>query len=468
MTWLLVLVFSVSLVLSSLLMVRIFVKSSLESFDLHLNNHAIDVSASVDFDFLVTVDEPAVIMRNRSYHQVLQFHKSFLQISTVERRIVSKSANLADYSLPLSEREVKELNTHDAIYETLSSKTLPVDPDHPTQLEEFRLISTHIIRPPLSPLILQIAAPLNVIERSKTSLLKYLFVMIPVTILVSILFGIYFSNQALVPMTTMIGQAKRIERGELSERIPVPANDPELAKLATTLNQLLDRLIKTLSTQQRFIGDASHQLKTPLTIMKLQLTQKSPSLVNQGLRDQLDNLIRLTDNLLALAQIDAEKRTDSYHQFRFDEFLLEVIPELEKLAAQKSIRITTNFFPNEELTESFVYNGDSLLLKQMVFNLIVNAIKYSPRETAVKVDLRDSKGSIVLGIRDQGPGIPADEKTRIFDRFYRGKLTTPKTAGTGLGLSIAKSIAELHDGTIEITESSPGTEFRISLPKHSV
>lgn len=110
-----------------------------------------------------------------------------------------------------------------------------------------------------------------------------------------------------------------------------------------------------------------------------------------------------------------------------------------------------------------------MLLKQMLFNLMENAVKYSPENSQINVDLIDEDSALQFSIKDNGPGIPEEEKTRIFDRFYRGKVTTPKTQGTGLGLSIAKSIAELHQGTITVSDRYPrGSQFNVTLPKHSI
>lgn len=460
MTWSLVLVFSLSLVLSSVLMIRAFTSSSMTSFDLHLFNHAIDLSASIDTDFLMQNENPSIITRKKSTHQMLPFHRSFLQISTLEGIPVSRSANLQSLSLPIDLMQIKKLSSTNALYQTISSEILPIEND--TIFEEFRLISTLVVRPPLPPLLLQVAAPLTVVAESANDLKNFLIFMIPITMFIAIFFGVVFSNQALNPMDKMITQARRIEQGELSERIPVPTNDPELSNLASTLNQLLDRLIKMISTQQRFIADASHQLKTPLAIMKIQVEKKETV-------EQLNRLIRLTENLITLTQVDVGQDTHSFHEFRLDEMLLDVTQSLQKIALQKSVRINTNFFTDDSSDIPFTYIGDSELLRHLATNIIENAIKYSNEGSTVFVELKDKYNQIQLSVKDTGPGIPEEERSRIFDRFYRGKATALKTTGSGLGLSIAQSIAELHHGSIHIESNQPsGVIFIINLPKQSV
>jgi len=393
---------------------------------------------------------------------MLPFHRSFLQIVTDDGKIISKSANLKDSVLPENLELLKQVKAHGIYYQTVLSSSLPNGDE--IQPDTFRMVATQIIRPPLVTRILQVAAPLTVVEKSSAHLLHILLILIPITLITALVVGVRFTKSALEPVLTMTQQAQRIESGELNERIPIPEYDPELSELAYTFNRLLNRLVDLLSRQQRFIADASHQFKTPLAIMKAQLERPEKEHADV-FPEQVNHLIRLIENLLTLTRIDSLKAQTLFRTFRFDEMMMDALRPLHRLAAQRSIKLTFNAYPLES-ENGFEYFGDSELLKSMLLNLVENAIKYSPDGSEVKVEAYDDTTAIRLLVTDQGPGIAEDERALVFERFHRGKKTSPKTMGTGLGLPIAKSIAELHAGSISVDSgSNGGSTFTVILSR---
>jgi signal transduction histidine kinase len=240
---------------------------------------------------------------------------------------------------------------------------------------------------------------------------------------------------------------------------------------------LLERLQHAFQSQERFIADASHELKTPLAILRgeLEVFRSRPrtedemnTFLNSALQE-LHHLSRVVEDLLILARIDAGTSILTKGAVYFEEIILDVISKLEPLARKKEVKIRI-IFPEEpsshlDSPDPFLVQADSDLLKVLIKNLVENAIKYSPPNQVVEVKFHLDTDWAFFEVTDHGPGIPHALLSKIFERFFRGPHSdTHLISGAGLGLAIAKRIAEIHGGKIEVV-STPGerTTFHLQM-----
>ncbi len=239
----------------------------------------------------------------------------------------------------------------------------------------------------------------------------------------------------------------------------------ELLGLVSAINQLMTRLEESLSAQQRFASDAAHELRTPLTAIKLQVqlaqrakTEDARNKCFDKLNQGVNRATRLVEQLLILARLDPESTKHPYEAINLDQLVKSVSEDMTPIAEQKNIQITVSTEPT-----STAGMGDAIRL--MVTNLTDNAIRYTQEGGHIELKTFTESNKAVISISDNGPGIPLEDRIRVFDRFYRSLGT--KTAGTGLGLAIVKRIIDLHHGTINITDglNGQGTCFTITLPK---
>ncbi len=301
------------------------------------------------------------------------------------------------------------------------------------------------------------------------SLRESLMIGIPLWILVTGCLGYWLLRRTLAPVGTMSREAAAIGAEDLTRRLPVLDSRDEFGQLATTLNALLDRLERAIAQQRRFMADASHELRTPVSIVRgeaevtLATDENDPAM----LRDALGVIAResrsvseIVEDLFLLARADSGQRVLSPSRFYLDELLDDVVRSMRSLAARKQLDLET------DLARECMIEADEALVRRLLFNLLQNSVKYSVNGGSVKVLLiRTSTTDYSIEVSDSGPGIPAEEWTRIFDRFYRGPRAGTES-GSGLGLSIARSIAELHGGSLQVADStSSGSTFRVVLPR---
>ena len=238
----------------------------------------------------------------------------------------------------------------------------------------------------------------------------------------------------------------------------------ELASLVNAINDLLRRLADSLSAQQRFASDAAHELRTPLTALKLQVQlaqraktpeaqQKCFSRLNEG----INRATRLVQQLLTIARLDPDASKKPMTTINLAELVKGVRDDMAPIAAQKNIEITEDARPA-------MLDGMEDAIRLMVTNLTDNAIRYTPEGGRIEITSSTEHGLSVLRVCDNGPGIAPEERSRVFDRFYRALGT--KTSGTGLGLAIVKRIVDIHHGTVEIEDGldGRGTIFKLSFP----
>ena len=274
-------------------------------------------------------------------------------------------------------------------------------------------------------------------------------------------------GRSLAPLDDIAETALQINRADdLARRIPYDGpKEDEIGNLVEAFNQTLERLETLFTSQQRFLADVSHELRTPLTVIKgnVDLMRRMKELDEESLTSidqEAGRLTRLVGGLLLLAQAESGSVSLNMKPVELDTLLLEVFQEMKVLAGEKvALQLT-------EIDQVQV-NGDRDRLKQVLLNLVGNAIQYTPQDGEIFLSLGKVAEQARLIIRDTGPGIPAADLPHIFDRFYRAEKsrTRGKTTGFGLGLSISNWIVEKHGGRIEVdSKEGQGTTFCIWLP----
>ena len=279
--------------------------------------------------------------------------------------------------------------------------------------------------------------------------------------------GWLLARRALQPVAGLTAEARAIARSRaFSRRVPVVHSRDELGRLAVTFNEMLGSLETAYTAQQRWVGDASHELRAPLTVLQanLELLRREPSLdaeerarALQEAHTEAERLARLVADLLSLARADAgeQMRRD---RVEIDRVLMDVLGQARHLAKGQRLEVT-------EL-EPLVVLGDADRLKQLLLVLLDNAIKYTPSGGRVALGLRREGSVARLTVRDTGVGISSEALPHVFDRFYRADPARSRDpGGTGLGLSIAQWIVTQHGGDIELTSTpGQGTTAAVTLP----
>jgi signal transduction histidine kinase len=276
------------------------------------------------------------------------------------------------------------------------------------------------------------------------------------------------THQALNPLEAVTQTALQITRADdLSRRIPYEGSpDDEVGQLITAFNQTLGRLENLFNTQRRFIADVGHELRTPLTVIRgnVDLMRRMNCTDEESMdsiENEVDRLTRMVGDLLLLAQAESGKLPLVKTTVELDSLVLEVLSQMRILAKDR-VQLKLGDF------DQVLVCGDQDRLKQVLLNLVGNAIKYTPPGGEVIVGLGKAENKARLTVSDSGPGIPQEDLPHIFERFYRGEKSRTRSRdgkGYGLGLSIAYWIVRNHGGQIEISSKEPvGTTFCVWLP----
>ncbi len=284
---------------------------------------------------------------------------------------------------------------------------------------------------------------------------------------IAILAGYYLSRKALKPINQMTEQAQKISATDLSSRIQSDGPDDELKRLANTFNDLIKRIEEVYKKQNRFTIDASHELATPIAVIKGYVDlldrwgKKKPEVLDesiQAIKVEIDNISQLLDTLLFLSKGD-----NSVYQLNTKTFFIsDLINEITK----ESKLISDNHLIESDNREIIEIEADYNLIKQMLRAIINNSIKYSKENTKIKINYYVNQDNLYLEIADQGVGIAKKEIPYIFDRFYRiDKARSRENGGTGLGLSLVKWIVDIHHGSINVESVvDQGTTMIVCLP----
>jgi signal transduction histidine kinase len=444
-----------------------------------------NVHASIDSQLSSTADQILSASRVRAFSNILQVDVPpdldlfrapgvGVIILDVAHNIVQKSQNIGPFSRAfdaeaLSLVEGNQTLVRDVSIDNVDVRVLTVPIAVTTEQGDQRVG------------FLQIAAPLHEVQQSLRQLGTLMVVGGAIGVLAAAFVGAFLARKALEPIDRITQAASEIARGgDLQRRITKPGPPDEVGRLTETFNVMLDRLEGMFKSQQRFTADISHELRTPLTTIRgnvdlLQRMGGADQASIDAIRAEADRMIRLVGDLLLLAQADAGLPIRR-EPIAIDQLAGEVVRQVQVISGGVKVSLQS------EAREPLCVDGDPDRLRQLLLNLIDNAIKYTPGGGEVRVRVARENGSARLDVCDTGPGVPPEHLQPgpngvplIFERFYRvEKSRTRSTApggngrsgsGTGLGLSIAYWIVQAHAGRIEVhSEIGSGTTMTVWLP----
>lgn len=269
--------------------------------------------------------------------------------------------------------------------------------------------------------------------------------------------GIGLSLALLKRVETIRRTAEAIIAGDLAQRVPVRGTNDDFDRLSHTLNQMLDRITELMESLRQVSNDIAHDLKTPMARLRHRLEAMQagaqPDKPQSGSIDeaiaQVDELLGIFGALLRIAQIEAGTRRSGFREFDLSAVFTDVVEAFAPAAEDAGKRLEAKIKP------AIRFLGDRELLTQMLANLVENAIRHTPPDTRIEVSLSSDGKRIVASVTDNGPGVPADERERIFKRFYRLEQSR-STPGNGLGLSLVKAVVDLHGIALQVRDAEPG------------
>ncbi|HXG93670.1 MAG TPA: ATP-binding protein [Blastocatellia bacterium] len=307
------------------------------------------------------------------------------------------------------------------------------------------------------------------LHQAQKQLLTLLAISCPLALALAGLGGFWIAKNAFKPVERLTRAAERIGRGKLSERVEEPHTKDEIGHLAATFNEMIGKLEQAFQRERQFTAYASHELKTPLAILRGDIEvalrrDRTPEEYKQVLAsnlEEIERLTRLTDDLLTLARSDAGEQVLEFEPVRLDQLAEEAHAYITPLARSSSVALEYDAPPSPIIIE-----GDQKRLKQLLVNLLDNAIKYTPAGGSARLALAVENSSALIQVSDTGRGITSDALPHIFERFYRrGDPRDARASGFGLGLAISKWVVDAHGGSIDV-ESAPGhgSRFTVRLP----
>ncbi len=334
--------------------------------------------------------------------------------------------------------------------------------------EDFRLASLAVRSPSGRRLLVEAADSLGDIRETMRILRLIPIVLFPLVIIGAALGGLAIAGRALRPIDEVTRLARQIEATNLGERLPAPPSEDELGRLVMTFNEMIDRLDRSFETMRRFTADASHELRTPLTTLRgavevtlqKERTAEEYQRVLGEMHQEIEHMTRITQDLLVLARVDAGAEILRREPVDLAEVVSDVVEALRAPAEEKGVTLVP------ELARDITTVGDERWLRQVIQNLLDNAIKFSSPGRAVRIALGREEGWVTVKVIDQGAGIPEEDLPHVFDRFYRADRARRKQeGGAGLGLAIARWVARSLGGDIRV-ESRPGlgSTFEVRLP----
>jgi heavy metal sensor kinase len=315
--------------------------------------------------------------------------------------------------------------------------------------------------------VLVVGQSLRSVEDSVASVTSLLVIGGLAALLAAAAGGWWLARRALRPVGQMAEAADRIGIDRIHERLSEPKREDELGRLGRTLNRMLERIERGVEEKQRLVADASHELRTPLAVMRSEVDvtllderlDPEAHAVLESAREEIDRMTRIVENLLTLARVDEGGLKLLPAPVSLRDLAANALEPLQPGAAARGVEI--------KLAEGeAVAQADADLVRQVVTNLLDNALKYSERGSEVEVRVWSHDGRAGLTVKDSGPGIPAEARSRVFDRFYRVDASrTRSSGGSGLGLSISKEIIRAHGGRIWVESADGGgSSFSFEVP----
>lgn len=327
------------------------------------------------------------------------------------------------------------------------------------------MLSATPVSTPSGRYLVELGTSLGQVHALQDQLLSLLGLLLPVLVACAAGGGYVLVQRALRPVERMSQTAEQISVQNLDERLPVLATGDALQELSLSLNHMLGRLRDSVQTSRRFLADASHELRTPLTVVKGELqelmrNEDYPPELRERVGSVLEEVARLeylVAGLLALSRLDAGDAQREWVDVDLGTLAANTLEQMRLLAEDRGVRLEA------EGLRPLVVQGDRGRLKQVIVNLLDNAIKFTPRGGAVTLEVEQREGNALLQVRDTGVGIPLAAQPHVFDRFYRvDEARSREAGGAGLGLSIVRAICTAHGAQISL-QSAPGEGSTFTL-----
>lgn len=396
----------------------------------------------------------------------------FVTVRTLDGQVLARTADLGEQDLPYDESIRSEL-----LRKAYDARVLGPDALRPAlDRGSFRLVSQRAPNHGDGPLVFQIATSFEQVERSIQSLYRFFFSALTLGLLAAAATSWVVTARISQRIDRVAELARQLTPNDLSRRLAEPQADDEVAELVRQINTMLDRLETGFRAQERFIHDASHELKTPLAaiLTEAQVMKMAPPSPDDA-RAFLDSVInelmhmsRLIESLLLLAGDNRQESQDSFESCDVNDLVVDAVRRCQPLAQEYGVTVHITALDAEDTCESRTVHCDRELIIILVSNLVRNAIRFTPRGGQIRVETHGDGPDARVTVADEGPGINPDDLPHVFERFYQGKHKLSRR-GTGLGLAIVHTITQLHGGRIQVTNRTDrtGAVFTLHLPRHT-
>ncbi len=466
-----VVIFGFTLSIFSGALYFLYARQSAQNFDLNLSNDALEIVGLIKGNGVLEQE----IIPNLIQHPltVNLGTKRYVQVLSISGNVIIRSSNLKNVTLPVSQEVLTLALSQHQVFETLDKSTT----QRLITKGRLRLVTYPFFDNGVPRYLVQVASNTLTLDEGLLELRLLLLIAVPLTILAAALGGFYLAKKAFDPIDKIIRTAQSISAEHLDKRLETGKVDDEITRLSKTLNAMFDRIEEAFKLQKQFTADASHELKTPLTILLGEIevalnNRRTPEDYVDILNSSVEEIRRITnivDELLTIARLESGQLQLQKRPTRVDELLLDAVSRTSAYASQRSININYEVQnKSEQESEEVFVNGDRDKLLSVFINLLDNAIKYSNSNSTIRVVQVVEKNFAKLKIIDKGIGISPEDLPHVFDRFYRAdksRSVEGTQRGSGLGLSISRFLVEAHSGTITIeSQTGLGTTVIIQLP----
>ena len=388
----------------------------------------------------------------------LGLHEDYILVYYPTGEIAERSHNMEENLVPVLKASLRNVPYRDVSIVNII-----------TNLYKFRVITYPFYRDGRLKYVIQLATDLEETLFVLRSRIIIIFGSIPVVLIITSFIGRFLVKRILRPITGITKAAEMITHKDMTKRVEHRLNDIEIRSLVNALNDMLDRLEKAFHYIEDFSSDVAHELKTPLSIirgeaevaLRKERTSEEYRRVIQVNVEEAARMLKTIDDLLLLTKLDYQVHVFSVEPVQLNDFMREIFEQAKIIASKKKIAVTFS------MAKQIMYiEANRLHLRRLFFNLINNAIKFTPEDGKIDIAVKREHKKVRISVRDSGVGIPREDLPRIFDRFFhRDRARMSGESASGLGLSIVQSIATFHNGTVDV-QSQPGrgTTFIVTLP----
>lgn len=414
----------------------------LRQIDSRLEREAVDVRRSISFsdDGEYIIND--IIEWEEDHHQFNTTIPFYLMILDQHKNAVKLSANLTRNVIPLNSLQY---NDELSMFNTIEWSGLP-----------YRFMTYPIYEVNRFSGWLVVGMPLERVNSLLVVLVKYYFALLPILLLVGIIGSIFIARKITKPITAISTQTQVLNISDFSQLLPVPDSRDEIASMVVVINNLLTKLRNSLQSIRQFTANASHELKTPVSVIQLELDELQETrraddrdAIVTKISSELYRMGRIIDHLSILTKVDSGGVTLETGRVWLNDIIFNEVERIRSLAHRSGINIMA-----DDIISATV-QGDTYWLRCMVANILDNAVKYSPDHSTIRCTLRRHDHQLKFSVLDEGPGAPESALPNLTQRFFRG-ANVSHIPGSGLGLSIVEWIATRHNGHMEIENRSTG------------